>query len=87
MIRARGDAQVAPVFAAPQAAAPSTLPPEHDELGLIQTCTPTEAARALRVARQTIYSMIRRGQLPALHVGSGVRLRVGDVNALVEGRR
>ena len=42
-----------------------------------------EVAYNLRVSRNTIYAMIRRGDLPALRVSWMLRVRLRDVNAYV----
>ena len=48
-----------------------------------------EVAYTLRVSRNTVYAMIRRGDLPWLRVSSLVRVRLRDVSAYVRlhGRR
>jgi excisionase family DNA binding protein len=42
-----------------------------------------EAARELRLSRQTMYALIRRGDLEAVHIGRAARVRRADVLALV----
>jgi excisionase family DNA binding protein len=48
--------------------------------------TPAEAARYLRVSRQTIYNYMEQGLLPyfELKSGGGRRLRRADLDALLE---
>ncbi len=41
--------------------------------------TPDEVARILKVSRFTIYEMIKRGELPAYHVGRQVRVEHDDL--------
>lgn len=50
--------------------------------------TPSEAARYLRVSRQTIYRYMEQGLLPfyELKSGGGRRLRRRDLDALLEKR-
>jgi excisionase family DNA binding protein len=40
-----------------------------------------EVAYSLRLSRNTVYAMIRRGDLPALHVSWMLRVRPRDVQA------
>lgn len=68
-------------------AAVESLPPAETETGLPQLATPREISAACRISRVTVYSLIRRGRLPAVKLGSAVRVRVSDVRALLEGRR
>jgi excisionase family DNA binding protein len=48
--------------------------------------TPAEAARYLRVSRQTLYNYMDRGLLPfyELKSGGGRRLRRSDLDSLLE---
>jgi len=48
--------------------------------------TPAEAARHLRVTRQTVYNYMEQGLLPyyELKSGGGRRLRRADLDALLE---
>lgn len=43
--------------------------------------TPEEAAFKLRVSLDTIYKLIRRGDIPATKVGSQWRIKLRDLNA------
>lgn len=45
--------------------------------------TPNEAAAALGVTRQTIYAMVKRGELTMYKVGRCSRFRIDQVHALV----
>ena len=51
-----------------------------------QWFTPVEAAKYLRVSRQSIYSYMAQGLLPfyVLKSGGGRRLRRADLDALLE---
>lgn len=53
-----------------------------DELHRI-VYSPAEAAQVLGCSRQTIYELIRRGEIHAFKVGSLTKLRVSQVHALV----
>lgn len=48
--------------------------------------TPAEAARYIRVSRQTLYNYMEQGMLPyyELKSGGGRRLRRADLDALLE---
>jgi excisionase family DNA binding protein len=35
---------------------------------------PSEAAEAIGVCRQTVYALVRRGELPVLRIGTAVRI-------------
>jgi excisionase family DNA binding protein len=43
--------------------------------------TVNEVADLLRVSRMTVYRLIKQGELPALRVGRGYRLRDEDVQS------
>jgi excisionase family DNA binding protein len=45
-----------------------------------------EVAEALRVSRMTVYRLIRQGDLPALRVGRGYRIREEDVHRYLNDR-
>jgi excisionase family DNA binding protein len=45
--------------------------------------TVREAARLLALGRSTVYELIARGQLPTVHIGRSVRIRVADLETLV----
>ena len=46
-----------------------------------------EAAELLRVHVETLYRMIRRGEIPATKLGQRYRIRREHVNALLAGER
>ena len=48
--------------------------------------TVNEVVDLLRVSRMTVYRLIRQGDLPAIRVGRGYRLREEDVHRLLDGR-
>ena len=48
--------------------------------------TRREAAVSLKVSLSTLVRLIDRGELPALHIGARVLIRVADVDAFVERR-
>jgi excisionase family DNA binding protein len=48
--------------------------------------TVTEAADYLRVSKSAIYSWVEKGRLPCLRAGSGLRFRLSDLDAWLEGR-
>ena len=41
-----------------------------------------EVARLLNLSRSTVYNLINRGDLPVLHFGRSVRIRLRDVHRL-----
>jgi excisionase family DNA binding protein len=45
-----------------------------------------EVARQLRVSNMTVYRIIKAGDLPAIRVGRGYRLREDDVRKYLERR-
>lgn len=45
---------------------------------------PVEVADFLCIHKNTVYKLIRRGQLPAFHVGKSWRIRREDLAELVE---
>jgi excisionase family DNA binding protein len=48
--------------------------------------TVREVAALLRVSRMTVYRLIRQGDLPAVRVGRGYRIREEDVDRYLEER-
>jgi excisionase family DNA binding protein len=48
--------------------------------------TVSEVARRLRVSNMTVYRLVRSGELPAVRVGRGYRIREGDVMRYLEKR-
>jgi excisionase family DNA binding protein len=50
----------------------------------IQTLTIEETAAALRIGRRTVYEMMDRGELPYVTVGKRRRVRVSDVEKILE---
>ena len=46
-----------------------------------------EAAKALRVSDRTVWSLVKRGTLPAIRVGSAVRIDRRDVLAFIDRQR
>lgn len=48
------------------------------------TFTVNETARELRVGRNTVYELIRAGELPALHIGRAIRVPVSALRAWLE---
>ena len=45
-----------------------------------------EVARHLRVSNMTVYRLVNSGQLPAVRVGRGYRIREDDVRKYLEQR-
>jgi excisionase family DNA binding protein len=56
-----------------------TASPPHDRI----VYSPAEAADVLGVTRQTVYALIKRGQLRRFKVGRSTRIPTNDVHALV----
>lgn len=48
--------------------------------------TVAEVARQLRVSNMTVYRLVKGGQLPAVRVGRGYRIRESDVLRYLETR-
>jgi excisionase family DNA binding protein len=48
--------------------------------------TVTEVARRLRVSNMTVYRLVNSGQLPAVRVGRGYRIREDDVHKYLQAR-
>ena len=48
--------------------------------------TVAEVARQLRVSNMTVYRIVKSGQLPAMRVGRGYRIREEDVRRYLEQR-
>ena len=44
-----------------------------------------EVAEIMRVSRMTVYRLIKQGDLPAVRIGRGYRLRLEDVVRYLEG--
>jgi excisionase family DNA binding protein len=49
-----------------------------------QLLRPIDIAEILNVSRKTAYRLIERGELPAVHVGTSVRVRPDDLAAYLE---
>jgi excisionase family DNA binding protein len=48
--------------------------------------TVSEVALLMRVSRMTVYRLIKQGELPAVRVGRGYRLREEDVHRYLNDR-
>jgi excisionase family DNA binding protein len=48
--------------------------------------TVLEVAQVLRVSKMTVYRLIRQGDLPAVRIGRGFRIREDDVHRYLESR-
>lgn len=46
--------------------------------------TPREAAAAMSVCEKTLYTLTRRGELPAIYIGSAKRYSIEDIQAFIE---
>jgi len=55
------------------------------ELATRATITVPEAGEVLGIERKTVYEAIRRGQIPALHLGRRVLIPVPQLLALLNG--
>jgi putative molybdopterin biosynthesis protein len=51
---------------------------------LEQSLTVPEVAKMLRMSRQTIYNMVKSGDIPHFRVGNKVRLNRADLDALMQ---
>ncbi|MDQ4004983.1 MAG: helix-turn-helix domain-containing protein, partial [Actinomycetota bacterium] len=48
--------------------------------------TVNEVAQQMRVSKMTIYRLIRHGDLPAVRIGRGYRVREEDVHRYLDSR-
>lgn len=48
----------------------------------VETLTVEEVAKYLRVSRQTVYALIRAGKIPHFKVGTKVRVKRADLEAM-----
>lgn len=51
---------------------------------LEQSLTVPEVAKLLRMSRQTIYNMVKAGDIPHFRVGTKVRFNRADIDALMQ---
>ncbi len=51
---------------------------------LEQSLTVPEVAKLLRMSRQTIYNMVKAGDIPHFRVGTKVRFNCADIDALMQ---
>lgn len=49
--------------------------------------TPREAAKALAICEKTLWSLTKRGELPAVRLGRSVRYAISDLEAFIARRR
>lgn len=61
-------------------------PPTSNPQTLGRFFTVAEVARQLRVSNMTVYRLIKSGQLPAVRVGRGYRIRDDDVRKYLDER-
>lgn len=45
-----------------------------------------EVAQVMRVSKMTVYRLIKQGDLPAVRIGRGYRLREDDVHRYLDSR-
>jgi excisionase family DNA binding protein len=48
--------------------------------------TVLEVAQLMRVSKMTVYRLIKQGELPAVRIGRGYRLREEDVHSYLDAR-
>lgn len=48
--------------------------------------TVSEVAQVLRVSKMTVYRLIRQGDVPAVRIGRGFRIREDDVHRYLDSR-
>lgn len=48
--------------------------------------TVNEVAQLMRVSKMTVYRLIKQGDLPAVRIGRGYRLREEDVHRYLDSR-
>jgi excisionase family DNA binding protein len=63
----------------------SGFPIDSGPAGL-RFATVSEVARRLRVSNMTVYRLVKAGQLPAVRIGRGYRIREEDVMTYLETR-
>lgn len=51
---------------------------------LEQSLTVPEVAKMLRMSRQTIYNMVKAGDIPHFRIGNKVRFNRADLDALMQ---
>jgi excisionase family DNA binding protein len=51
-----------------------------------QFATVNEVAQLMRVSKMTVYRLINQGDLPAVRIGRGFRIREEDVHRYLESR-
>lgn len=51
---------------------------------LEQSLTVPEVAKMLRMSRQTIYNMVKAGDIPHFRIGNKVRFNRADLEALMQ---
>lgn len=51
-----------------------------------QFVTVQEVAQLMRVSKMTVYRLIKQGDLPAVRIGRGYRLREEDVHSYLDSR-
>ena len=51
-----------------------------------QFVTVNEVAQLMRVSKMTVYRLIKQGDLPAVRIGRGYRLREEDVHRYLDSR-
>ncbi len=49
--------------------------------------TPREAAKALSICEKTLWTLTKRGEIPAVRFGRAVRYDVADLQAFINGRK
>ncbi len=59
--------------------------PAHPSLQDEPLLTVQEAITLLHISRSGLYRLIKRGELPTVHVGYSLRLRARDVQAFLRG--
>ncbi len=52
-----------------------------NEQGAVRHLTAEEVGERLRIPKHSVYELVKKGHLPALHIGRRIRFRVADVEA------
>lgn len=60
--------------------------PTDPSVSVSRFATVAEVARRLRVSNMTVYRLVKSGQLPAVRVGRGYRIREADLQRYLEAR-
>jgi excisionase family DNA binding protein len=62
------------------------VPNDKEIIAMVdQLLTGEQVAEILHISRSFAYSLMKRGELPTIRIGSSVRVRIDDLEAYIEG--